>query len=239
MSEHNENNDPFDFEFENESDEQKEVLDEEGTVDRKVKDRILKSREMVDQAETELFIRKYEDMRNSLPRGASHEDVESALADRWAVVVKQYIRTVRPLFVSDEIEGASEYWEEIPIVDEMVYPSPQKGVDWRRFYTSDQDDYTVASSMEMNVEPAFEAPEPKRVTLNGLKMLEEFESKRLTWTVVLTPSKFGKARKTMSLEDHFTLTKPVYEKAVELTDEFLQQAGIGLQISAGDPHGKT
>jgi len=238
MSEPNENNDPFDFEFENESDEQKEVLDEEGTVDRKVKDRILKSREMVDTAETRLFINDYTEIAKNT-QYASREEIEDQLADRWAVVVKQYIRTVRPLLISDEIEDSEWYWQEAPIVDFEVTPRPQKGVDWNRFYHSEQPDWKTAQEQDLHVDMKFEAPDPKRVTINGLSELVDFEPTPVYWDVVLTPDKMEPERETILLDDTVELAKPVYEKAVEYTDEFLQQAGIGLEIGSGDPHGRT
>lgn len=234
MSTKDDNSAPWD-----ESDEQVEVLDDDGDVDRKVKDRILKSREYVDSAEAALFVDKYDDLLDRAGRRMSPEQVKHILAERWSVVVRQYIRTVRPLLTSDEIEQAQYYWEELPVYSDTIEPPAQNGIDWPRFYRSDESDYAIAKSMEMNVDMSFEAPEPKPVELNGLRDVLQFQEQPLYWTVVYNPDSLPIQQESETLEAQLSLPKGVYEAAVEYTDEFLQEIGIGLEIGTGDPHGKT
>jgi hypothetical protein len=224
--------------WDDEPDEQKEVIDD-GEVDRKVKDRILKARETVDEAETQLFVERYDEIVANSPRGTPKQEIDQNLSDRWGVVVRQYIRTIRPLLKSGDIEQAEYYWKEVPLFEQEIPPAPQDGVDWPRFYRIDARDYDIAREMGLDVGMGFEAPEPKDVSVNGLRELLDFQPRTLYWSVDLNPDAIPPNRDTATLTNEFTIQKGTYEMAVEYADEFLQQAGIGLEIGSGDPHGKT
>lgn len=213
----------------------KMVTDEEGTVDQKVKNRIIQARERVDEREDDVFIGAPLDKEISVTHGQQLE--------MWGTAVRQYIKTIEPLLKSDEIEQSDHYYNEVEIANELVYPpdgetavweadkdKPQVyDIPWSLFYSND---FSVFDYVDSNlpIERGFEPPEPKRVELCGLKDVLEAGGFQFQWSVVLNPQQIGPARKIARPTESIPLKQMWLEKAVRKADGFLQQAGVGLEI---------
>jgi hypothetical protein len=209
-----------------------EVTDDEGEIDRKIKQRIIDARRRIDDAEMRLFIDTLggQTLRNN----AEYRQARHALADRWGILVRQYIRAVRPLLTSPEVPKADHYWREVPIYERMVAPPDGDTYEWSRFATEDASNVEIARTMELPPSVAKDIPTPKPVRITGLRdVLENYELE-FQWSITTNPDEIPPRQDTRHLERRITLPKSAYEVAVENTDEFLQQAGVGLALSQQD-----
>jgi len=201
-----------------ENDPSKRVVDEEGTVDQKVKERVLRARERVDDAEARLYV----DAPTS-DRGVSQQEQYIG----YTTMVKQFIRAIKPLLTSDKIERSDYYFHEVSLLDKEV-PPPDGRYPWSRFYFEDTDPSIVKRDMGLrHVEP----PEPKTVEIRGLKeVLREEQQITLRWSFDLQANSGNATTDIERLQREIAIPKSVFDLAVEEADAFLQQAGIGLEI---------
>jgi hypothetical protein len=152
-------------------------------------------------------------------------------SDRWGVLVRQYIRSVKPLLTSDEIENAEFYRQQVPIYRTKISP-PDGEKNWSRF-AEDIDE--VRLMREMGVKPGVDVPEPRTFELIGLDDVLNKQQIQEEWYIDLRPDEFGPAGKSDHVAVNRGIPKEAYEKAVETTDEFLNQSGLGLSLTEGDP----
>lgn len=213
-----------------------QVIDEENRIDKRLKDRILDARERVTEREDHAFV------------GAPLDDdvalTHSQRTQIWATSVKQYLRVIEPLLRSDEISNSGYYYTELPIVQRTIYPpdgpttiirgsgteTDTIEIAWSMLYDDDID--TMKQIMNNPLfGRGFESPEPKTFELSGLKDVIEKDGISVSWRVPLSKQDIDP-----------DIAQPVYETplkkewlefAVRKADQFLQQAGIGLEI--GDP----
>jgi hypothetical protein len=209
-----------------EDEQSKRVNDDEGNVDRKIKDRILKARERVDTREDQLFVQA--------PAMDVRMSQEQAL-NAWATSIRQYIRVVKPLLTSDEIEGAQYYWTKVPLGGREISP-PDGEKEWSRFAYSDDPN---GLATQMGLPPSFDPPEAKTASFTGLQEIMNRQTIEKHWTVDMKPDAILPQENLDSLTVKMPVPKSILEKAVEATDAFLQEAGVGLEIGGDDPHGKT
>jgi hypothetical protein len=207
------------------------VIDEENRVDKRLKDRILDARERVAESENEIFI--------GAPLDKGVNLTSQQLVQLWATAVRQFLRTIEPLLQSDEIEKSQYYYREIPILKDELYPPDGKtkvtvgddvtteGIEWSLFYNDNVD------TLNLIKDPSFEPPDPKTVEIRGLKDVIETEVISCEWSVVMNPSMhFSKPTKVAHPSVRRPLSKPTLEFAVRKADQFLQDAGVGLEIGA-------
>lgn len=200
----------------------KQVLDEEGTVDEKVKNRILKARERVDDAEAALFV---DAPASDTPITPAQQHVG------YRTIVRQYIRAIKPLLTSSEIPASDYYFAEVLLFKQEV-PPPDGQYNWSRYYHESVDEQKI--TRDMGLSPGFEPPEPKEVKIQGLQEILERDEVTLRWSFDLNGSKGVAQTDVQNLSQSISLPKRVYDSAVEHADAFLQQAGIGLEIGSGD-----
>jgi len=210
------------------NEERKETVQDDGSVDQRVKDRILSARESVDETETHLFV--------SAAAAPEVRLSQAQLATAWGTVVRQYIRSIEPLLRSDNVEAAARYYHEIPIHEQIIPPPDTEDNDWSRFAAAEN---PAALAREMGLPQSFKPPKPKRVTVRGLKDVLDKKEERLVWSFAKNPDAIPPQRERVRLEETWFPQKETLDHAVRKADEFLQQAGIGLEISSGDPVGHT
>jgi len=213
----------------------KRVVDEEKTVDQKIKSRIIDTRKRVAKREDDIFV------------GASLDD-EITLSrpeqvNIWATSVRQFLRAIEPLLKSPEVEESHYFYEEIPIYEDMLYPRDGETL----LYVNGGADTTTQDIMwsllksdqitnreleqRTHFSKSFEPPEPEPVKLHGLKSIIETEMISAGWTVPLNPGVLpGQDSYVAKPQIKQPLPKEALEKAVRIGDEFLQNAGIGLEI---------
>jgi hypothetical protein len=215
--------------------ERRQVADEDNRIDRKIKDRIVESRNRIDEAEKEFFVNQLgqTDPQNLTPQDKQrYEQTKRHFADRWGVLVRQYIRSVKPLLTSSEIPKSEEYWLKLPVYTANVAPPKERDYDWSRFATTDS---PMETARRMGLPPSFDPPESKPVEIIGLKELMDRDKISLSWHIDPTPEKLPPAKDDRYLDIDRPLPKEAYENAIELTDDFLDQAGIGLGIEESEP----
>lgn len=210
-------------------DDPKEIEDNEGRIEQKVKDRILDARQRIDDAENELFVNTLGQYPAGHPK---HAQMKEHFSDRWGVLVRQYIRAVKPLLASDEIENAAFYRERVPIYQAEISP-PDGEKDWSRFATDDTDD--VRLMRKMGLKPDVNIPEPRTFELIGLQDVLDKRKIHEEWHIDLTPNKFGSAAESDHISVNRGIPKTAYENAVEATDVFLDRSGLGLSLTEGEP----
>jgi len=213
----------------------KQVTDEEGTVDQKVKNRILNARERVDEREDDIFI--------GAPLSPEINHSAGDLIQMWATSVRQYLKTIEPLLRSDEIEGSDYYYHEVEIAHEKIQPPDgdaiiddpdketpyAKEIRWSRLYRDDLEMRRVIDNPNTLFKIGFEPPEKREIALYGLKDVIEKHEFELQWHVDLEPDQIYS--KTAEVYDRQPLRREWLETAVRKADEFLQDcAGVGLDI---------
>jgi hypothetical protein len=194
----------------------KKVLDEEATVDQKVKDRIITSRKRVDRAEEGIFIEAPTDPHVDMPWERQ--------VVMWGVVVKQFLRNIEPLLRSDKITESRRYYKQIQVTDKpvTVYPPQTEEYDFSIISSMEEDEATIKRELELP--PDAELPRPKRVQLKGLEDVIEHEPTiTASWSVKVTE------KETIPLHNETIIPREVYVNAVRYADRFLQQAGIGVK----------
>jgi len=215
----------------------KRIRDEEGSVDQRLKDRIIDARSRVAERKDGIYVK------------APLEGVqinESQAVQMWSTSVRQYLLSIEPLLRSDKISHSHEYYEEIKIVDEPVFPPdgeypkpggpadglvPRQKYHWSLFYQKKVDQRTAFESHEHNnFTRGFRAPEPKRVELYGLRSIIETESVFKQWTVVPNPDDIKPEKIVLKPTIQFPLRREWLRDAVRYADEFLQESGIAVDI---------
>lgn len=208
-------------------DERTEKVQDDGSVDQKIKNRIIDARNRIDEREDLLFVRAQADPDVQL------QNAEALNA--WGTCVRQYIRAVEPLLKSDDIQNASYYYYEVPIGHGFEVPPPDnEDGEWSKFaHTSNK----RGLCREMGLPSSFDPPKPKEVQFNGLIDVLNRPVIDLSWSFEKHPDSPGS--NPVHLEATIPVPKTFLEEAVSHVDEFLQDAGVGLEISDGDPHGVT
>jgi hypothetical protein len=90
----------------------------------------------------------------------------------------------------------------------------------------------------MNLPVPFEPPESKTVTFSGLEDILDRHTITRHWTIDMEPNTLRPGRGVDQVSTEIPVPKATLESAVEATDAFLQQAGVGLEIGyqqADDP----
>jgi hypothetical protein len=214
-----------------------QVIDEENRIDNRLKDRVLDARDRVATNENEVFVKA--------PLSSDITRTRAELVEIWGTSVTQYLKTIEPLLRSEELSRAEYFYTELPIIDKRVIPPDgptvvsegndryEKQINWSRLYGSEIDNWEIIRDTPL-FGPGFEPPEPKPVELYGLKSIIETGGISESWRVPLNPgSAFGKQTRVAHPVYKEPLSKSTLEYAVRKADQFLQEAGIGLEV--GDP----
>lgn len=205
-----------------------QIQDEEGIVDRKTKEHILNLRKQIDEDERELFVTKQTDSNVNL----HHMEA----VQYWSVTVKQYLRGIKRLWPRDGDSGVANveyYWQEIQIGDGYTLVPPDKdGYEFSMIAHANvtPDDLRKVLELPRNVE----IPEPETVTMNGLESILEKDMISHTWHVYTSKNGAPPNWDSITLTNEQPLPKGLLEDAVEVADDFLQQAGVGFDVSAAD-----
>ena len=196
-----------------------EVIDEEGSVDKAIKRRIIKARERVDETEIALY------------RDAAIEpDVRISEVEKvhiYATMVKQFLRRIEPLFRVDGVPNNKHYYKEIEIAEFTLFPPETDGYNFP-LVARDHSDKRLRRMI--GLPSGVDLPKPKTVTIKGLQeVIDRQPAIRKQWEVCVNnngaPPNYEYVYPTVERP----LSKDVYEKAIRKADLFLQEAGIGLE----------
>lgn len=214
----------------------KRVRDEEGTVDQKLKDRIIRARTRVDEREDAIYVQ-------APLEGAGLTQPQSVQI--WGTSVRQYLRAVEPLLRSDQIAVSDYYYHEVEIADETLRPPdgtyPKDGGPmadvvepaeyyWSLFYSEMPQRQAIDSHDHSLFTRGFEPPEPERVQIRGLRDVIEQEQVSASWSITVNPDAPQTERVTFQPSIRFPLRREWLRDAVRYTDEFLQECGISIDV---------
>lgn len=215
--------------MQNPDEDNSETVQDDGTVDQKLKKRILDTRRRVDEREDYLYVQATVD---------ANKHIEPAEQDvYWGMVVKQYLRTIEPLLQEESVSEANKFYDDIPIGEVTLVPRDTERYPFQSVAAGDVS--PMRFKIQYGLPRAVELPEPETVEFRGLKsVIERGPMVGRTWEVETDvysdPAEGGVVRTS----DQRPIPKQIYEDAVRAADRFLQQAGIGLEIG-GEPHGYT
>jgi len=202
-----------------------ELQDDEGIVDRKTKEHILNLRVMVDDDERELFVHKATDPEVGLSR-------ERAI-QHWSISVKQYLRGIKRLWHTDgksDVKNVEFYWQEKEISSFTLVPPDKNGYQFSLSAREEIDDEQLR--MMLDLPRGVEPPRPHTVTFEGLNDVLKTDTIEHTWFVYTEKSGAKPNWEQLTLQHRSPLPKELLEEAVEVADDFLQQAGLGFDITA-------
>lgn len=199
----------------------KQVLDEEGNVDEKIKTIVLKSRQRIDELEEAIFI-----------EAATNPQVQIGYEEQvvmWGTAVKQYVRNVEPLLQSPEIAQSSEYYEEIDLGEIQFIPPD---TEQRQYSLVASDRYGETQLKQLlDLPRSADIPEVRTVDITGLKdIIETPPQMAEQWHIITHDPGSVTAREYETIATREAVPKETYELAVRKTNEFLHNAGIGMDV---------
>lgn len=200
------------------------VNDEDGLVDKRTKQHILNLRVSVDNDERELFV--------NWPKENPRSYNERKAVEQWSISVKQYLRGIKRLWHdeagSNDVRNVDYYWREKQIDSYELVPPDKDGYQFSLISIPNMDAGDVRT--ELGLPRGVDVPQPKTVTIQGLQ--DVLDRKRIghSWSVYVekTGAKPNWEQKILTRE--VPLPKDLLSQAVEVADDFLQQAGIGFKI---------
>lgn len=204
-----------------------QVQDDEGTVDRKTKEQILALRKQVDDDERALYVERMSDPQYNLTIPEANQ--------YWGISVRQYLRGIKRLWNDDTtqpgVENVQTYWAELEIGDERLVPPDQDGYEFSllaRHHEYDDTQLRRALGLPRDAD----LPQPVTKTFNGLYSVLKTNRIEHTWVVTTDSSGPPPEHETIQLHVAMPVPKHILENAVEAADNFLQQAGLGFDVSA-------
>lgn len=196
-------------------------VQDDGTVDAKVKKRIIDARKRVDDREDYLYIQA--PVENGLTVTNLTQDIY------WGMVVKQFLRTIEPLLASNELSLSKDYYEGVDLGEVKLIPR-----DTEKYPFSEYAEGRMAEKpfkMRHNIPESVSLPEAATRPFEGLKSVIETNGVLSEqWTVYTNTWSDPDAEGVVRTADERPVPKDIYENAVRHADMFLQEAGVGLEI---------
>lgn len=201
-----------------------EINDEEGLVDKRTKQHILQLRVEIDNDEREIFV----NWPKENPRGFSQVQA----VQQWAIPVKQYLRAIKRLWHDEgsqnNVRNVDYYWREKTISSYELVPPDKDGYQFSLIGQPQVDADTVRN--KLGLPRGVEVPKPVTVEINGLQDVLDRQSIGHTWAVYTEKSGARPNWEEKILSREMPLPKSLLSDAVEVADDFLQQAGVGFKI---------
>lgn len=193
-----------------------EVRDD-GEVDTMIKKRIIEARDRVRQREDYLYVKA--PVEDGLTANRNQQDIY------WGMMVKQFLRTIRPLLRAEEVKQSRKYYQDVELGSVQLVPRNSGDIPFEEYARSEVS--PVEFKTRYDIAGHATLPEPTRRSFIGLQsVIETSGVVRETWTVELAD---GDVIQTV---DEKPVPKDIYETALWEADEFLQEAGIGLDVGA-------
>jgi len=209
-----------------------EIGDEDKFSDRKIKQRILNARDRVGAAHDELYSQRL------VNPDVNYSEQEVLFA--WGNMIRAYIRDLGVFLNNDDLPAARKYREDVEIGQVRMIPQPTDGIDFTKVMHEGYTDEDLRRLWDFGRNA--ELPEPQTITFNGLMSLVERDNYLMErWLVVPNPRAAPPNQKRIEIVDKKPIPKHIYEKALQVSDSFLQNIGIGADIEAeaytadGDP----
>jgi hypothetical protein len=201
------------------------VDDDEGYVDRQVKDHILNLRRQIDDDERRLYAERRADPNDSISVAEANHF--------WGLSIRQYLRGIKRLWGDDDtdVKGVEEYWDTVRLGRVTLTPPDKDGYPFSQLAQA-QGTGSVDMKRHIGVPLTAELPEPKTTEFYGLRSVLEENRIRERWEVTVAADGPALTNETMLLSREIPVPKHILENAVEAADNFLQQAGLGFSTGA-------
>lgn len=196
-------------------------------IDTRIKTQILELRQVVDDDERRLFVDRVQEVPEYTRTQATLD---------WGVSVRQYLRGIKRLWSDQEnvpIPNVEWYWKKLalhPKGTNTVAPPDKNG--FRFSLVAQREDYNDEKLRRaIGLGRNGEIPEPYEIELYGLNSI--LHSKYIEHKWVITTHKTGPPpeHNTEDPQIQMPIPKEILENAVEAADNFLQQAGLGFDVS--------
>lgn len=201
-----------------------EVADDENYTDKAVKQRFQQTRQMVKDAEHELFSKRLVDPE------VQYSQLDALLA--WGDFVRSYIHDLAVLLNHEDMDGSEYYRDKVELAKIELIPPDQQGYPFSQiaFDGIEEDDLVRDFN---GFQQGAEMPKPKMRKITGLMDLAERDPViEARWIVVKNPRAAPPNRDRLQLQRQKPIPRGVYRKALAEADQFLQNCGIGLDIEA-------
>jgi hypothetical protein len=195
-----------------------EIEDAEGLADRERKKDIIENRRKCEETAEYLFSR--------VSQGQIHPH---AAARSFKEPVRSYLMSIEPLLKSSDLPYAEQAWldEKMGVV-EFPLPPRFQGLGGR----PDEKEIKRRGFRLLG-----DPPEPDSHTIRGLKEIIERDQYTHSWEIQINPIRGMKAKQTARTTHTETIEKPTPKmalfNAIRTADEFLQNAGVGLEVGSG------
>lgn len=198
----------------------------ENLVDEKIKKQVLELRSVVDDDERRIYVDRLR-TDPQYTRAEANQD--------WGVSVRQYLRAIKRLWPDEEdvpIAKEDYYWKRVPLSqNEYLYPHDKNG--FRFSLVQHTERFATERDLRnaIGLGPRGDIPEPYSITFKGLSSI--LNQNRIEHTWLITTHKQGPppAHNIETVEQSMPIPKHILENAVEAADNFLQQAGLGFDVS--------
>jgi len=159
----------------------------------------------------------------------------------WGVSVRQYLRSVKRLWNDSALESGGHaavdnvrhYWEQVPLGQTVLVPPDSDQYEFSLVEYSDEYD-SQQLKRQIGLPAKADLPEPYKKTFRGLSSILDTNRVSHVWLVKTSTRGPPPEHETVRVEAVEPVPKHILENAVEATDNFLQSAGIGLDIAAED-----
>lgn len=194
------------------------VLDEENLVDKKRKEMILSRRQEIDEREDELF--------SAVKVGKLTYEQAATL---WHDSVRRYLTSFEPLLRNERIPQSDHYYHTIHLGEVEISPPERFQVSGGRPQLGRGQRSGILGE---------DAPETVEETIQGLKTVIETEQFSKQWSFRVDLSKAGSFPQSghpiqeVTCEETVPMPRGVLMNAVRAGDEFLENAGIGVETGA-------
>jgi len=201
------------------------VKDDEEYVAKRIKKRILDSRDRVDQREDLLFAGRVLDPEVDIPE---HRAVRA-----FGKTVQQFVRNIRVLLTSFPEGDGQRYFEQTDLGHVTLYPPNTDSYQFGDAARSSRPPEEVKKDLGLPREASL--PEPSTVTFDGLKsILEHDPVLRQRWSVQVSTGHGRESAEYVTVHAQQVVPKHIYDAAVEAADEFLNNIGMGVDIDPGE-----
>ncbi|ELZ24900.1 hypothetical protein C475_11705 [Halosimplex carlsbadense 2-9-1] len=203
-------------------DQEIEVEDEEGYVDRQRKQDIIESRRKVIQVQERVF--------SAAARGEMKQEYACRM---WHESIRVYLLSIEPLLRDFDLPNAEEAYLHTKLGEVTLSPPPE-------LQSEPESGKEIA---ERGFKLLSDPISPEKEPIHGLKEIIENDGYSQSWKVRINQIKGLQAKRqgphteTVTAEEH--MPKMALMNAVREADQFLQEANVGLALGTGDPHGVT
>jgi len=204
-------------------DEDLEVSDEEKYSDKKIKKRILNTRELLVHTKNRL------ETERLVEPEVEYSEFEAFAA--WANLVQSYLYELGILLNNEEVPDAEHYRDELELGSIRIIPEDTDGIPFSNIIYDgvDAEDIIHQSS---RLQRGCELPEPVTVAFDGLMAVAETDLViERQWVVTANPQAAVPNQDRITVVGRQPVPEKVFQNALVESDQFLQQAGIGLDLS--------